>query len=111
MLQFNILGNLEIIRDGYSVTPSSPKERCVLALSVLRANQLVHPDSVIEELWGQSPPKSAVTTLQTYIYHLRRLFAEEGLESPGRELLVTRAPGYTLLVPDGALDVDVFTRL
>jgi SARP family transcriptional regulator, regulator of embCAB operon len=111
MLRFNVLGNLEIVRNGYPVTPSPPKVRRVLALVVLRANQVVHPNSLIEELWGQSPPKSAMTTLQTYIYHLRKLFAEEGLESPGHELLLTRPPGYTFKVPEGALDADVFSRL
>jgi pentatricopeptide repeat protein len=111
MMRFNVLGNLEIVHNGHPVTPSPPKVRRVLALILLRANQVVHPDSLIEELWGQSPPKSAVTTLQTYIYHLRKLFAQEGLDSPGCELLVTRPPGYTLQVPEGALDADVFTRL
>lgn len=86
--------------------------RRVLALLVLRANQVVHPDSLIEELWGQAPPKSAITTLQTYIYHLRKVFVEEGLDaSSGRELLVTRLPGYTLQVPRNGLDCEVFDRL
>jgi DNA-binding SARP family transcriptional activator len=77
----------------------------------MRANQVVHPDSLIAELWGQTPPKSAITTLQTYIYHLRRMFAEEGLDNSGRELLVTRLPGYTLQVPVNGLDAEVFERL
>ena len=111
MLRFNVLGDLEIIYNGHRITPSPPKVRRVLAVVLLRANQVVHPSSLMEELWGQSPPKSAVTTLQTYIYHLRKLFAEKGLESPGNELLLTRAPGYTLRVPPGALDSDVFSRL
>lgn len=111
MLRFNVLGNLEIVHNGRPVTPSPPKVRQVLALVMLCANQVVSPDSLFDELWGQSPPKSAATTLQTYIYHLRRLFAQERLGLPGQELLVTRPPGYTLRVPKGALDADVFTRL
>ncbi len=111
MPRFNVLGNLEVIHNGRSITPSPPKVRRVLALLVLRANQVVHPDSLIEELWGQTPPKSAITTLQTYIYHLRKEFAEEGLDSSGRELLVTRLPGYTLQVTRHSLDAEVFDRL
>jgi DNA-binding SARP family transcriptional activator len=111
MPQFNILGSLEIVQDGRFITPSPPKVRCVLALLVVRANQVVHPDSFIEELWGHAPPKSAMTTLQTYIYHLRRMFAEEGLDGPGEQLLVTNNPGYMLQIPKNALDSEVFERL
>jgi DNA-binding SARP family transcriptional activator len=111
MPQFNVLGNLEIIQDGRSITPSPPKVRRVLALLVMRANQVVHPDSLIAELWGQAPPKSAITTLQTYVYHLRKMFAEEGVDDSGRELLVTRPPGYTLQVSRNMLDTEVFERL
>ncbi|MFD1047720.1 winged helix-turn-helix domain-containing protein, partial [Kibdelosporangium lantanae] len=111
MPRFNVLGRLEIIHDGRSIAPSPPKMRCVLAILVVRANQLVHPDCLIEELWGHTPPKSAMTTLQTYIYHLRRMFAEEGLDLDGEELLVTRHPGYVLRIPRNALDSEVFEQL
>jgi SARP family transcriptional regulator, regulator of embCAB operon len=111
MPRFNILGGLEIVQNGRSITPSPPKVRRVLALLVVRANQVVHPDSLIAELWGQTPPKSAITTLQTYIYHLRRTFAEEGLDVSGEELLVTRHPGYMLQIHRNGLDAEVFERL
>lgn len=112
MPRFNILGNLEVVHDGRCMTPSPPKVRSVLALLVVRANQVVHPDSLIEELWGQSPPKSAMTTLQTYIYHLRKIFAEGQLTAAyGEELLVTRLPGYILRIPKHGLDAEVFDRL
>lgn len=111
MPRFNILGSLEIVQNGRHITPSPPKVRRVLALLVVRANQVVHPDSLIEELWGSKPPKSAITTLQTYIYHLRRMFAGEGLDVDGEELLVTRHPGYMLQIPRNALDSEVFERL
>jgi DNA-binding SARP family transcriptional activator len=45
MLRFNVLGNLEIIYNGHRITPSPPKVRRVLALVLLRANQVVHPNS------------------------------------------------------------------
>jgi SARP family transcriptional regulator, regulator of embCAB operon len=111
VLRFNVLGNLEIVQNGRSITPSPPKVRRVLALLVIRANQVVHPDLLIDELWSQTPPKSAITTLQTYIYHLRKLFANEGLDPPDGALLLTRLPGYTLHVPGHALDAELFERL
>ncbi|MGK5530443.1 AfsR/SARP family transcriptional regulator [Streptomyces sp. URMC 129] len=94
-----------------SPASAPPKVRRVLALLVVRANQIVNPDAVIEELWGQTPPRSAMTTLQTYIYHLRRMFAEEGLDSAGKELLITRHPGYVLRIPQNTLDSEIFERL
>lgn len=93
------------------MTPSPPKVRQVLALLMVRANQIVHPDVLIEELWGHHPPKSAMTTLQTYIYHLRRMFAEEDLDTRGEEFLVTQHPGYVLRVPRQALDTETFEEL
>jgi DNA-binding SARP family transcriptional activator len=109
--RFNILGELEIVQNGRSITPSPPKVRRVLALLVVRANQVVHPGALIEELWGHRPPKSCLTTLQTYIYHLRKMLAEEGLESSDGPLLVTRLPGYLLRMPRNALDAEVFEQL
>lgn len=111
MPRFNILGSLEIVSGERTITPSAPKVRRLLALLVVRANQVVRPDSLIEELWGQNPPKSAMTTLQTYIYHLRRMFAEEGLYYPDGELLITQHPGYVLRVEENSLDSEEFEQL
>jgi DNA-binding SARP family transcriptional activator len=111
MAWFKILGGLEIIQDGRSLTPSPPKVRQVLALLVLRSGQVVLPESLTEELWGSHPPKSAATTVQTYIYHLRKIFAQAGLESPEGELLATRLPGYVLRIPASATDLHAFDRL
>jgi SARP family transcriptional regulator, regulator of embCAB operon len=107
---FKILGGLEVVQDGRALTPSPPKVRRVLALLVLRAGEVVLLDSLMEELWGAHPPKSAITTIQTYIYHLRKMFSEENLETPEGELLVTRLPGYVLRIPSECIDFRVFER-
>jgi len=85
MAQFRLLGAFEVTtgRNGaQSVTPRAPKLRTVLALLLLQANQVVHLDTIIEELWGANPPQSAVTIVQTYIYHLRKIFAAEKIDPP-----------------------------
>ncbi len=109
-LRFNVLGPLEVFNGERVCTPTAPKVRGVLALLLLRANRLVETRSLIEELWGECPPQSAVTTAQTYIYHLRKLFAR--VAGPDAEqIFLTRAPGYLIDIAEGQLDLQVFDRL
>lgn len=110
MLQFRILGVVQMVRDGEICAPTAPKVSSVLALLLARANHVVDIDSLIAELWGTRPPRSAVATAQTYIYHLRRKFDSEEPDS-GEELLQTSAPGYLLRVSDEQVDAQMFERL
>ncbi|WP_243788672.1 AfsR/SARP family transcriptional regulator [Saccharopolyspora gloriosae] len=109
--EFRVLGPLEVVDGERECTPSAPKVRQVLALLVLRANQVVYADSLIQELWGENPPPSALTTIQTYIYHLRKLIEREQLADDGEQLVVTRSPGYTLRVRPDQVDLASFQRL
>src|SRR2546429_3168511 len=84
MLQFKVLGPLEVLHDGQVCTPTPPKVRQVLALLLLRANQVVGIDALIEEVWGEDPPLSAVGTMQTYIHQLRKLFDPRQARAGGR---------------------------
>lgn len=111
MTEFKVLGGLQIINGDRVCTPTAPKVRQVIALLLLSGNQVVNLDHLIEELWDERPPRSAVTTTQTYIYQVRKLIAEERLEEPGRELLVTKASGYVLQVAPEQVDANVFRRL
>jgi SARP family transcriptional regulator, regulator of embCAB operon len=110
MITINVLGALEVMDDDRVCTPSPPMVRRVLALLVLQANRVVHMDSLIGELWGFEPPRSAVTTVQTYIYHLRRLFEAEGLDTPGRRLLLTKPPGYVFRIAPEQVDATLFEQ-
>jgi DNA-binding SARP family transcriptional activator len=82
--------------------------RQVLALLLMRRNRLVPMETVVEELWSDNPPKSALATAQTYIYQLRKIIETEGLVTDSREFLVTRPSGYMLKVEPSELDVYVF---
>src|SRR2546429_1910272 len=92
MLQFKVLGPLEVLHDGQVCTPTPPKVRQVLALLLLRANQGGGIDALIEEVWGEDPPLSAVGTMQTYIHQLRKLFDPRQARAGGREGLGTQPP-------------------
>jgi DNA-binding SARP family transcriptional activator len=77
---------------------------------LLRANEVVPTDRLIDELWGESPPESAANMLQGYVSHLRRTL-EPGRARGEHELLVSRSPGYVLRIGSDQLDAARFRRL
>ncbi|HEX6472672.1 MAG TPA: BTAD domain-containing putative transcriptional regulator [Streptosporangiaceae bacterium] len=111
MTEFRVLGGFEVRRGDRTCAITAPKLRQLLALLALSAGRLVHLELLIDELWDHRPPKSAVSTVQTYIYQLRKIFAQEGLDEPGSELLVTETAGYVLRLDPEQVDANVFRRL
>ncbi len=116
-MQFSILGPLSMTSGGKSFTPSAPKQRQLLSLLLVSANQLVSVESCVEELWEDRPPNTARATLHTYIRHLRRAVSQphregqaEGGAADGKEILKTRDLGYQLIVQPGQLDLHAFER-
>jgi DNA-binding SARP family transcriptional activator len=100
------------------VTPTAPKPRRVLTLLALCANRVVRNEQIIEELWESRPPSSVTTTLQTYVYQLRkrlRLNVCQEPSGPQRSglptLLRTFAGGYMLSLAPDALDALRFEAL
>ncbi|WP_328406294.1 AfsR/SARP family transcriptional regulator (plasmid) [Streptomyces sp. NBC_00390] len=90
--------------------PSAPKTKQVLALLLLNRNNLVSIPAIIEELWDDKPPASAMTTLQTYVFQLRRLLAEAMPDTSPKEILGTTPNGYVLRIPPDALDLHRYER-
>lgn len=91
-MDIEILGALAVRENGISITPTAPKPRQVLALLALHADRVVPVSALIDELWGAAQPRSARTTLQTYILQLRELIAV-ALESDEREGTEGRTAG------------------
>jgi DNA-binding SARP family transcriptional activator/predicted transcriptional regulator len=115
-IMLGLLGPLLLIRGGRQVTPSAPKLRLVLSLLAVQANSVTRVDQLVEELWGESPPPSALTTVQTYIYQLRKLLKLDdqpgGDEAPVRPALLSHPGGYILQLPDLAdVDANLFEQL
>src|SRR5262249_20389974 len=69
---FRVLGPLEVLRSGDAVPLGGPRQRAVLALLLLQANQVVSRDRLVEDVWEGHAPAASITTLQTYVSHLRR---------------------------------------
>ncbi|MFI9605473.1 BTAD domain-containing putative transcriptional regulator [Streptomyces sp. NPDC052043] len=118
-MNIELLGTMDVRENGVSITPTAPKPRQVLALLALHADQVVSVASLTEELWGCVPPRSARTTLQTYVLQLRELISaaleqgqpEGGARRTAKDVLVTLPGGYLLDSADGTSDVKVFERL
>ena len=103
MIEFRILGPLEVTRDGGPVVLGGPKQRALLAYLLLRRGEVVSTDRLVDELWGEHPPRTATTSLQNLVSQLRK--------SLGPDVLVTRPPGYVLHVDGAELDLARFERL
>jgi DNA-binding SARP family transcriptional activator len=110
-VRYRVLGSFELLVGDRICTPSAPKVRQLLAHLLMNPNQIVPIDSIIEELWGDRPPASAVTTTQTYVYQLRRLLVREGVSSDGEDLVMTRAPGYMIRTEPDEIDAELFHEL
>ncbi|TDC54732.1 AfsR/SARP family transcriptional regulator [Actinomadura sp. KC345] len=105
-MDFHVLGPAEILANGRNIIPSAPKPRQVISLLMLRRNAVVRTDELIDELWGECPPASAMTTIQTYIYKLRKILFDHGAQ----DILSTQPRGYLLTVSDSAIDLYRFER-
>lgn len=113
-MEFSVLGSLRVREMGSDYAPTAPKQRQLLALLVLNANQVVSVDTCIEELWGGNPPDTGLSTLQSYVLQLRRILKRVpriGSLQAARDMLQTRDGGYLLAVAPDKLDVALFHDL
>ncbi|MDT0269253.1 AfsR/SARP family transcriptional regulator [Streptomyces sp. DSM 44915] len=100
--------------NAISIAPTAGKPRQILSLLAVRAGGVVHVETLMAEVWGDAIPRSASTTLQTYILQLRRKLTEAGVEQTGRsakEVLSTSYGGYRLAPDEFSLDLLEFQRL
>jgi DNA-binding SARP family transcriptional activator/WD40 repeat protein len=104
-VDFRLLGPLEVVGDGdVALSIGTGRQRALLALLLLRANELVATDRLVEELWGESPPATAQRMLHNQVSALRRVLGRNGR-------LETHGSAYRLTVHPGELDVDRFEEL
>lgn len=110
-MEVGVLGPLVVRLNGISVVPMARKPRQVMALLAVSGGGIVSVSSLVEELWGENPPASAATTLQTYIMQVRRCISM-ALDCPSNEsaksILRTCYSGYVLDVDKADLDATRF---
>jgi DNA-binding SARP family transcriptional activator len=109
-VEFRLLGPFDVLVDGRSTQLGGAKQRALLAILAVHANDVVPADRLIDELWSGNAPESAVNTLQGYVSRLRKALAPAG--SNGAEpIIVFRPPGYALTVSSEQIDSRRFERL
>src|SRR5918994_936933 len=106
-MDFRILGPLDALEGGRSVALGGSRQRALLALLLLHANEALSTDRLIEELWGERPPAAAAKTLQVHISRLRKALARGGRDVAG-DLVITREHGYELRLDLEQLDARRF---
>ena len=105
-MQIRLLGSVDVELNGSPVKLAGPKQRAVLAMLALSANESVSLDRLVEGLWGEEPPSSAPKMVQQYVSQLRRLLADDGAAR-----IATRNGGYALEVERDAVDALRFEAL
>ncbi|SDG93978.1 DNA-binding transcriptional activator of the SARP family [Lentzea fradiae] len=109
-LRYEVLGLLRAVRAGQDVDLGAAKQRAVLAVLLLARGTPVSRGQIIEAVWGDNPPSSAVNLVQTYVAGLRRALEPDRARRAPAELLTSVGDGYLMRVEPGALDLDVFER-
>jgi DNA-binding SARP family transcriptional activator len=119
-MDYRILGPSEVCVDGQLVGLGGEKSRALLAILLLHRNEVVLADCLIDDLWGESPPPTALGTLRAYVSRVRKSLNGNGGSASGEPdpapgprdgVLLTRGRGYLLRVAPGELDLDRFRDL
>src|SRR5207342_993596 len=105
-MEFRILGPLEVREEGEALPLGGAKQRALLAVLLLHANEAVSADRLIDALWGEGAAETAAHTLQVYVSQVRKALRSAG--DGARDVLVTRPPGYLLRVQTNELDLEIF---
>ncbi|MFE7274734.1 BTAD domain-containing putative transcriptional regulator [Streptomyces sp. NPDC057623] len=114
-VDIGILGPLTVCAGGgqRQAVPTAPKPRQLLALLAARAGTVVPVDVLVDELWENEPPRSALTAVRTYVVQLRQSLARTLRTSTvevARDVLPFAGWGYRLAVDPDQLDAGVFAR-
>ena len=102
-MEFRVLGPLEAVAEGRVVALNAAKQRALLAILLVHANELVSSDRLIDDLWGGRPPATAAKILQKYVSQLRRAL--------GRVVIRTASSAYELATDAGSFDLLRFEQL
>ena len=110
-LHFRLLGPLEVWREGQPLRLGGERQRALLVLLLLHANEVVPSERLIEELFGGDASETGANALQVGISRLRRLLGESRSSNSDGGVLLTRPRGYLLRAEPEQLDVALFERL
>jgi YVTN family beta-propeller protein len=107
VIDYWLLGPIEAHVNGRAVDIGGPKQRALLTILLLSANEPISRDVLVDRLWGECPPAGAQHTLDVYISRLRKTLAS----AAGSQVVLTRPGSYLLRAPGERIDVGRFERL
>ena len=110
-MEFGLLGPLDVTNNGRSLRLGGSRQRALLALLLLRANEAVPLDQLVDGLWGDSPPKTAEQIVRVYVSQLLKLLEPERSAGDEPRVLLTRDAGYELRLRPDQLDTYRFEQL
>lgn len=99
-----VLGPVRAWHDSTPVDVGGPRQRSLLARLALAKGQVMSVDRLIEDLWHGEPPPKALSALQAYVSHLRRVLEPGRARRAPAEIIVSAAPGYRLALPADSVD-------
>jgi len=102
-VEFRILGPLEVLDASRVVSLGGRRKRAVLAILLLHGNRVVSSERLIDELWGERPPATALQTVRVHVSQIRKVL--------GPDLLRTLPAGYVFELGPDQLDARRFERL
>ena len=107
-MDFRLLGPFEVWEHGYPLPLGARRQRAILALLALHPREVLSTDRIVEEIWGEDAPPSAVRTVHAYISRLRSCL-REGSDADARSaVIVSREPGYLLQIDPDQIDAARF---
>ena len=110
-MDFRILGPLEVFDGDRPVALGGARQRALLGMLLLHANEVVSSDRLVDELWAGDAGGDAGKALQVAVSRLRKALEPERRAGEESGLLVTRAPGYELRIGEGQLDLHRFDAI
>ncbi|MGW4593929.1 AfsR/SARP family transcriptional regulator [Streptomyces sp. NPDC004457] len=114
MVQIHVLGPMVVFDEESEPVVLAPKPRRILAMLAVNADRAISVSALVQELWGNNPPRTATATIQTYVGHVRRTLAEAlriSVAEVADEILVTEGSSYVLSSSRVALDITEYEML
>lgn len=110
-MRIEVLGPLRVHRGSTAIELGSPKPRALLAALALHANRPVPVDTLIDFLWGRTPPAAVTASLHAYVSSLRKVLEPGRAARAAAQTVLTSPAGYELRVPADAVDAHRFARV
>ncbi|MFC3895847.1 BTAD domain-containing putative transcriptional regulator [Lentzea rhizosphaerae] len=108
-VELRVLGQVEVLVDGTEVDLGHARQRYVLGMLLIEANQVVSTDGLVDRIWGERPPRRARQLVSNYLSRLRSLLSAGGVAD--EVVIERRGGGYVLLVAPDHVDLHRFRRL